>query len=194
MKYETILIESRKDVYTKKMNDIQDAIRKEFSNSSIAARVSGSNIQNADIKAELLEMGYISLKHLLRDCSKGVLTIETIRDNNIKLVDDLVQKFLNNYIPKFIPSFRDKVETIITPERALQNIEKLLLNLVLETLKDKEIDEQLKDVLEANMLFKNIFNDYRYEFAYKKDEECLVLVALTQEQYLEFNKMHKIVF
>lgn len=202
MDYKTILLKSRKDAYTKKLNELQDKVREGFSNYSIVARVSGNSVPIPNVKEELLSMGYISLKHLLRDCNRGVLMWETVKNNNIKLVDELANKFLSSYTlentldndTKFIPYFRIGIEDIITPEKALLNIEKMLLDVILETIRGKDINEQFKERDEANNLFKEIFNDYMYEFVYKEDEKCLVLMALKHEQYLELNKTLKIVF
>ena len=193
MRFQTVLLRERKIAYTKEISRIEELIRNEHSNKSF---LNGSDMQFINSKAELAKAGYSSLKQIIRDKNKGVVSINTVNINNIILIDELVNKFLYYYALENTldsnPCFRIKLEDIITPEKALKNIEKLLFDTILKTLKHKDNDEQLREISEAEDLFQEIFNGYNYEFAYKEDKKCLIIVALNSEQFVELNKLHKL--
>lgn len=183
MKYEKINLPERKDAFKKKLDSLFDII-----NAGIAlAYISGIPSQAHSGLAELEALGYKSMKELLYYSNKSILTLESVIANDIKLVNDNIKEVSTNITDNYVWHFNMDVTTIQTPTVCLENMKKYLVQKVVNyysiSFSYREADEKaLLKIININLI------GYTFDFAYDKQKNHLVLIALTEDQWNDIER------
>ena len=184
MNYEKINLSEREDAFKKKLDSIFDIINTWI---SIACN-GGESTQAHSGLSELEALGYKSIKELLYYSNKSILTLESVVANNIKLVNDIMKDVCSKIIDNYVYHFNMDITTIQTPEVCLEDLKKYLVKKVIAKYSiSYDIHREANEIALYKAINTNLIG-YSFDFAYDKQKNHLVLVALTEYQKYDIER------
>lgn len=174
MKYEKIKLPEREEAFKKRIYLLDYSV--------------GKPIQDHSGLTELEALGYKSMKELLYYSSKSILTLESVVANDIKLVNDIMKDVCSKIIDNYVYHFNMDITTIQTPEVCLEDLKKYLVKKVVAKYNiSYDIHREADEIALYKAINTNLIG-YSFDYAYDKQKNHLVLIALTEDQKYDIER------
>lgn len=184
MKYEKIKLPEREDAFNKKMDSLFSNINK-----GISTAFSGGSPSRAHSGlSELEALGYKSMKELLYYSNKSILTLESVVANDIKLVNDIIEEFCKEVGLSVTYDMNMDITALEAVNVALDLTKQYIIHQKLKTLEKDGSEFSLITAKHLHSLLDSKLKDYIFDYAYDKQKNHLVLIALTEYQWNDIER------
>lgn len=184
MKYEKINLPEREDAFRKKLDSIFDIINK-----GISVAYNGGELTQAHSGlAELEVLGYKSMKELLYHSNKSILTLESVVANDIKLVNDIIEEFCKEVGLSVTYDVNMDITALETANIAVDLTKQYIIHQKLKTLEKDSSEFSLTTAKHLHSLLDSKLKDYVFDYAYDKQKNHLVIIALTEYQWNDIER------